>query len=651
MDQNNFVKRVRNGELKSPTQSGFSLKSWERYYSSIGLPSLSEQRLHDSGVWFASKLGQVRELLDEFKGIGIPSDRTVQAHVGAANWMIRNDTRLHEEHIYTSPQDGTGEGETDSFLPGAYSVMQLHWLIEGFVTSLRFPFGTAVRESGRPVEVDIPEGVEAITKIRIRIQAGSIYDLLYYLWNECLWNDYYVDTSCEMDVVVPGNEQLAMVRAVGESRWTQVVMELFLGLDAVWRRRTLTERQHLVSMPRVQSLVEDAGRWRILTGPGDATLPNAPIELVTKGASTELYFGGLLDAELPNFPGLSINRLTSAWASLAPLADLVLNQFPEHGHIDTLGQILEYCPIFERSQLEEALSASMSITNDQAKLILELLTFSDVREELWLRPFVRVNEETVAMLVTALKAPNLLRSIEQWMNIGGLDMDRRGEAFERFVRDELFQRNKLADFQMVQEPFILEVEDTSEEIDLVARIGNTIMVGEVKCTILPTEPIEVHRYFNDRLSLGASQAARKAEFAKANFDAFVSEAGFTEIAEVDAEIIPIVLTNLTLGVGLPVDGVPIVDLLILGRFIDDGVVGHNVYFNDDGERVVEYEERLYASEAEAAANLKEYLRNPPQLRQYKAQLDALPVPITSVSEDDKPAYLMKLVSASPEITS
>jgi hypothetical protein len=64
-----------------------------------------------------------------------------------------------------------------------------------------------------------------------------------------------------------------------------------------------------------------------------------------------------------------------------------------------------------------------------AAQILDLLTFSEVREELWLRPFVYVDEDEVAVLVSALSGPNLLRSIEQWMKVGGLDLDRRGPAY------------------------------------------------------------------------------------------------------------------------------------------------------------------------------------------------------------------------------
>jgi hypothetical protein len=399
-------------------------------------------------------------------------------------------------------------------------------------------------------------------------------------------------------------------------------------------------------MPRVTGLAQVEGERQIATGPGDAESPHAPIQLVTELASTELYFGDLLREDLPNFPGLTINHLTSAWASLAPLADIVSEQFPELGNVDTLNQILEYCPTFKRSELHDVLTTAMQVTARQAALILDLLTFSDLREELWLRPFVCVDEEKLAVLVSALKAPNLLRSIEQWMKVGGLNLDRRGPAFERFVRESLAQSNILSSFEVVQRPFTLRSEGgEEEEIDLVARIGTTVIIGEVKCSIQPTEPMEEHRYFDTRLRSGAAQAARKAGFVRTNLNTFANQAGFTDIREEDASVIPIVLTNLALGVGHSFYDVPVVDLWILRRFIAEGVVIHDARLDRNGNLVEGREEQLYASEEEAEATLKGYLDNPPQLKRYKAQLSPEPMPILSMSENDKPAVFIDWISA------
>lgn len=230
------------------------------------------------------------------------------------------------------------------------------------------------------------------------------------------------------------------------------------------------------------------------------------------------------------------------------------------------------------------------------------------------------------------------------MNVGGLDMDRRGEAFETHVREILGRSNRLASFELVPRSITLEANGVEEEIDLIVRVGKTILIGEVKCSIHPTEPMEVHNYFHSRLYPGADQAFRKAEFVKENFGAFLSKVGFEEIDEGNHRVVPVVVTNLSLGVGHSFNGVPVVDLFVLQKYIGDGVVEHNIYLDEHGNSIAQSRERLYTSEEEAERAIESYLKDPPQLRHYKSGLRLSPMPIQSVSSEDKPAYFIDLAN-------
>ncbi len=131
----------------------------------------------------------------------------------------------------------------------------------------------------------------------------------------------------------------------------------------------------------------------------------------------------------------------------------------------------------------------------------------------------------------------------------------------------------------------------------------------------------------------------------ANFNAFANQAGFTDIKEEDASVVPLVLTNLALGVGHSFYDVPVVDLWILRRFIAEGVVIHDAQLEQNGDIVGGREEQLYASEEEAEAVLKGYLDNPPQLTKYKSQLRPEPMPIPPMTKDGKPALFIDWISA------
>jgi hypothetical protein len=121
-----FVEQVRRGELKAPTQPGFRLERWSSFYSAIESPSVSEKQLYGSGVWFVQKLDQIGDLLVRYQGVRMPGNYTVQAHVGAANQMILNDTQLHQDEIESSLEGEAGGPREGVYSPGAYSNVQFY---------------------------------------------------------------------------------------------------------------------------------------------------------------------------------------------------------------------------------------------------------------------------------------------------------------------------------------------------------------------------------------------------------------------------------------------------------------------------------------------------------------------------------------------
>lgn len=119
MNRRNFVAQVREGSLVGPTHRNFSSRRWTRSYADIESPSIAETRLHGSGIWFARKLDEIRKLLERYKDIRILSAHTIQAHVGAANWMILNDTQVRQDAITASLEGASKEAEGGTFSPGA----------------------------------------------------------------------------------------------------------------------------------------------------------------------------------------------------------------------------------------------------------------------------------------------------------------------------------------------------------------------------------------------------------------------------------------------------------------------------------------------------------------------------------------------------
>jgi hypothetical protein len=272
------------------------------------------------------------------------------------------------------------------------------------------------------------------------------------------------------------------------------------------------------------------------------------------------------------------------------------------------------------------------------------------RDELWAHPLITISRDLLAPVLFPLRAPNLVRSLELWAQQGGLDLEVRGDAFEESVRLQIGRAaansKKLRDVDVL--PGALVLGDQKEEIDFVARVGRTVLMGEAKCQLFPTAAFELHNYYR-RLEGAASQIQRKVDYARLNQDELKAVLWEGEAAPKEPlEIIPVIITNLQLGVGMNIGGVPVADLLVLRRFLRDGVHERFVVVAPDGATHAGEQVVLYTSDEEAQAALAEYLATPPQLDTAKSLLRLTTVPLLSF---DRAAYAVHYEVQPPPLTS
>ena len=160
--------------------------------------------------------------------------------------------------------------------------------------------------------------------------------------------------------------------------------------------------------------------------------------------------------------------------------------------------------------------------------------------------------------------------------------------------------------------------------------------------------MQYHSYF-ELLDKAAKQASRKAAFVRKNLETFETSAGLDIPDTTKTRVVPVVITNLALGAGRTLDSVPVVDLLILTRFFDEGEVFHEGYHDDQGQVVSREKTLLYDSETDAEQKLESYLQEPPQLLGYKKYLNPVMQPIMTLSDEDKPAFHLKMEFDPPEV--
>jgi hypothetical protein len=147
-------------------------------------------------------------------------------------------------------------------------------------------------------------------------------------------------------------------------------------------------------------------------------------------------------------------------------------------------------------------------------------------------------------------------------------------------------------------------------MDLVCAIGNTVLIGESKCTLAPATAVERSNYYGI-LHDAVEQVTRKIAHARTNLAELESKTGWRFD---NPKFVGVVITDQELGVGQLINGIPVVDDLILARYLQEGELEHGVIFTDDGAKQVIQTAQFYTSPNEAEQNLEGYLSAPPQLR-------------------------------------
>jgi len=342
------------------------------------------------------------------------------------------------------------------------------------------------------------------------------------------------------------------------------------------------------------------------------------------------YLGDFLDEKLSFADGVITPRklVHALW---------LLKEIGESIHAATnIRRISDYKDVrslsmrIEKKRCTSLFEKCLGLSFDDAKAVLTYLTLSpdDLQscfdDGPWFHPLIELDEDTFMIVQTSVSVGSKARFVARALSkLLGSDLTKRnnlGKPFERQVKTRLVKamaRNRLlTDAAIVAEPLDF-VREGGEEIDLLLRIGRTIILGEVKCYIAPTVSIERFNYLS-RLECAAEQAKRKCLWLEKNFTKVSSQLRI-EVDVGPKKFLPIVVLNQRIGSGMEVNGVAITDIDFLELFLSDGgyvsagLVSH--------EKTQFIETKMYSNQAEAESQLFEILGMPPALRPFLESID------------------------------
>ena len=647
-----FTKRVQADKVPSPLRRGFTPHGWHKEFEAHSTHDDVDKNVYATGLAIHAKLQNIRSRLKLSTSSSLNATTKLRAFVAAVNHNFLVTRRKSETAIAekgkTLAQENPKGFRVENLaaikleLPGGFMWSPseiVESLVDGIEIPVRFALAAAPNLAGTP-RADQVEWND----ISLELNLGIFYRHAEDLWNDCLWNGYKLIDIGDRKVFLPSGLDVHRAYKMGLARR----LSLSIGFTAMATRfyRQMAAMGQIPRVREARSIRRHGKRQVISVGLPENPTPEQVAFLVSQTLASEPYYAELLNELQPNLAGLSIHKLLLAWSAVSRIALLLVESVAEK-HTTTLYKdspahswLPEYAPVLQMDALVKAVAEIISANHAEARRAVDFLTFRGLTgQEIWAQPLIPVGVSTLAPVFGAIDSPNLRRLVDVWMRQLGIDLARRGPAFEAHLRamvqNDIATSRLLSGFawSTADDYTFRPTNGREEQIDLIFVLGKTVIVAEAKCILEPTDSkaVAMHR----RTVIGAAnQATRKCQALEVHREEFVADIkrlGFE--LPLDFQALPLVIVSTTTHVGVEADGVPVVDEFILGRFLEGWY--EDVAITGDELAVVKTLKTIfYSNTPEAEKIAAEYFSSPPQMERFKNGIRGRWIPVHAIDRND-----------------
>lgn len=623
-----FIELVRRGMVSAPIYKSFSTENWRNFHQSHR-KNRDCDKLFYAGIIIFNILFNLRCLYDE---ISAPLD--LNTHIRSLVGVGNREARVLAEMMREQVENETSESALNDIAQFKVTVSGgskhgVEEISQMTVDALTKAVGERLRETA-PMNGNLRLGGLSVFSLEVNI-CGS-YRLVESLWQDCLWNGYALIHGSNGEVIAaPIGEQSTFDvawRVISEYR--REMLRLHKASFLYKEFNKLNDSEKIVRVP-----------YRLVVHPGEncstagfcfanandaRALDTAKEAFFTLSGLRPEYYEDLLDQTQSKLGGGTLRELTVAWLAIRSIS---IAESANHIETDIESEIhlSEFSKIYNREELVNAISIALASDSKKAEVFVEFMTFrGETKQTLWTHPLIKLPNGHFCMLSLATEHADSTYVLERWMGYLGMNVSKKGNPFEIQVKSRL-KAARCSD-EIKGQIWVLQPQfkfnsgipgSRTEEIDLVLTLGSTVILGEVKCSITPTESVD---FFNNReiISGAADQIRRKAKAVESGRKVFVkSLAKRGKRLPEDFKIVPVVVVNNPIFVGRDIDGIPVTDLLILERYIE-GFLIERARVDAAGNVVPEHALKFYGDLKDAEANILGYLLNPPQLRHLQSGL-------------------------------
>ena len=660
-----FTEKVQSGKIPGPLRRQFTPAGWAKAFAAAGAPDETDQCVYDAALVIHSKLENIRSRLKLSSSSSLSATTKLRAFVAAVNHnflVARTKTREAIEKAGSERMEQVPEGfrpeeliaEIKLKLPGGFQWSPseiVESLVDGIEVPVRFALQSSPSLAGNPRMKEV-----GWNDIAVELNLGILFRFAENLWDDCLWNKYKVVDKGLIKGFVPQDVDVKKGFVMGIVRRNSLAMGY--SIMATKFHRGMVARGLLPQIREVRA-IEQQGKHQVIkvSKVGEQTRSQEEL-LVLRGYANDPYYSELLEESLPQLDGLTLSVILNAWVVISGTALLLVESRAAKDGISVIKPdspvhtwLPEYAPVLQVDALVQALSSAAGIKPVDGKRLIEFFTFrGQVGQEVWASPLVPVGLTTVAPVFAAVVSPNLRRLVDVWMRQAGIDLGKRGPAFEAHIRASAQQSidssKVLAGHAVcIKDDYTFKpTGDRDEQIDLIFVIGSTVFLAEVKCILEPTEAKgeAMHR----KTVLGASeQALRKSQALKDNRKEFVADVKrFGIDLSQDFDVLPLVIVSTSTHVGVPADGVPVIDEYILEKFLE-GELEDVAVTGNDFEIKNRVKTIFYTNLADAQAKALQYFASPPQVQRLIDGVTARVIPLHAIDENDWTGLVVTLECA------
>lgn len=645
-----FEKKIKDGEISQPIHKTFSLKKWNSEFAAISNKTGRDEMLYNAGIWIFQRLDRIRKEAMKIQ-FTTSKEKQIRIHIGYINrtyQVVRERTKVSNnikentiicEQLVQAKISGNTTGI--DLNPDA--------LLTTCIDGSRFPLVAALVSGDSSAKLLDLTADNILNNEQNIMMLGQYYSYLEDAWKEILWNNYIFEESNNFIRIRPCGDVYSQARSVSDYRKQALMIQNISSTINHWKTKLTSYQKQQLSKSPVASIIGCGKKRRIKVDMKNTLSDSPPYTLIARILWHEEYLEDILETDLPLLESVTLKMLLDSWEIMGSVVKRLAENFPNDTSVFALGSLYVYAPSITKKEAEDILQSTINCSKNIAKSIIKFLTFDPNSEsELWSNPFISIDDKLYP-LVSPLLHGNLVRNVEIWMKLGGLDLSERGYLFESQARKEI--NNSIKSSTILKNATCndksIKLGPNKEEIDIVIAIGNKLLIGEAKCTTYATEAMDYYHFFNT-LKYASEQANRKTEIAKEHLNELISKIyGTAYLKDCEFELYPFILTNLTLGVGFCIDDVPVHDLLTLTKYIAEPKWEKMVMFSPDGSKTVGETIEFYTNQEEAVNNLATYLKNIPQIDFYKPFLKVEHFPHIRFNEDEKQAISSCIVVELP----